>query len=72
MKVNKPKEALIDPRLKENSALAMLVENSRKTLEEGFDQTAIRKDVVNRKSIFKSNAKLKEVLSNHYALESSI
>ena len=58
-KVNKPNVALVNPRLKESSALAKLVEDSRKSLEEGFDQTAMRKDVVKRKSIFKSNLKLK-------------
>ena len=71
-KVNKPKAAHIDRRLKEASALARLVENSRQTLEEGFDQTAMRKDIVNRKSLFRSNIKLKEVMANQNALRASI
>ena len=49
-----------------------LVEKSRLTLEEGFDQSAIRKDIVKRKSLFKSNIKLKEVLASDKALENGI
>ena len=72
MVTQKPQSIKVDAKLKNASALVGLIENSRKTLEDDFDQTAIRKDIVKRKSLFKSNIKLKEVLADQSSLATSI
>ena len=38
--------------------LTKLAEDSRKTLEDSFDQTAIRQKIVKKQSMFKSNFRL--------------
>ena len=39
--------------------MATLVENSRKIFEDNFDEKAIRKEVVKKKSLFQSSIRIK-------------
>ena len=60
------------PTQRNQTILARLAEESRKSLEDGFDQSKVRKKIVGEKSMFKGDLSLKLIFNDEKALKAKL